>query len=152
MQVWGSDAALERNDTERGEVRGQFLISSWSHSHISNEAKFSRQPHPGNLMSFMWAAVALSGTGFDPARLPPSWKEPIFSTLWRAQGPSLWGNWKFPWSYSRKSAGHPSLNMFCAEEQHISLESMQGETAARRWFIGNAKSSAAERLSCFVAL
>lgn len=74
------------------------------------------------------------------------------SALWRAQESQLVGNWKFPWSYSRDSAGHPSLHMFCAEEQHISLESMQGETAAWRRFIGNAKSSAAEQLSCFVAL
>lgn len=151
MQVWGSDAALERNDTERGEVWGQFLISSWSHS---THFKWGQILSPATPWQPHVLYVSCSGSIWDRIRpsTPPSLLAGAhFLHSRESSGPQLVGNWKFPWSYSRESAGYPSLNMFYAEEQHISLESMQGETAARRWFIGNAKSSAAERLSCFVA-
>lgn len=98
----------------KGRLRGE--ANSWSHPgatpHTSNMAKFCLQPHPGNLISFIRLAMALSGWRMSPRGSHSFLAGAHHLRNWALQGLGLRGSRRFLWNYIREhwwSLEHPYI-------------------------------------------
>lgn len=77
----------------KGRLGGE--ANSWSHPgatpHTSNMAKFCLQPHPGNLISFIRVAMALSGGRNWPGGPDSFLAGAHHLRNWGSPGPWTWG-------------------------------------------------------------